>query len=495
MILPAAVLASVALAAPAHAADTLTTTFDQPGVHSFTVPDGITKLDVHAVGGQGGAGKRSNGILINGGYGADIRATVPVVGGRTYFAEVDTGAGKGGEGRLPGGAGGGASSFQTCATAQAFCELPVTKSRLIVAAGGGGAAGGLPTFDGKGGGAGEPGGDSETANGYVSTGGSAGTEYRGGTPGVGKVGFGTKGVFNHGGDGAGSPAGYAGGGGGGGGFYGGGGGGGSIIQVPIGGGGGGGGANHIAPGVRDAVIKVGYSAAPKVEITYLDDVAPKPTITAPDVSERPDFSGSAGKGAGDSDQVEIDIYSAAITAPGAPPVQSLTATRDAVGHWSATPAPLAPGTYTAIVSQRDTANNVGKHLVIFKVIPAPQPLATVTPTPVPPSAQQPATPAAPAAPGMPAQPAAKRAVPAPAIRIVSRRAHRTRGALSIRLTCSGAACKGRLSILKGRKRIGSASYKLLAGQSKTVRVRVRAKKLPHRVTVRAGMVRRTITVR
>jgi hypothetical protein len=319
----------------------------------------------------------------------------------------------------------------------------------------------------------------------------------GGAAGRGLVGFGTNGVFNQGGNGAGHPVGYAGGGGGGGGFYGGGGGGGSVIQSPVGGGGGGGGANHIAAGVSNAVIKVGYSIDPKVEITYVDDVAPQPTISVPEISARPDFTGTAGKGAGDSEQLEIAIYSAANTQPGAPPVQTLTATRDADGHWSATPSPLAPGNYTAIVTQRDTANNVGRHLVLFKVIAQPQPVPTVTPAPAPapPSAAKPAAPASPAA---PAAALPKPAVVAPALRIDIKRARLTRRGLSVRLTClglRGRRCSGQLKLTAGKRTLGTARYTLPAGQTKTVRVPVRATTLPRRVTVSAGASTRTITLR
>jgi len=83
------------------------------------------------------------------------------------------------------------------------------------------------------------------------------------------------------------------------------------------------------------------------------------------------------------------------------------------------------------------------------------------------------------------------------------------GRISVRLACGGRArCKGRLSISKGRRELGSVAYSLSAGKSKTVKAKVTRKGRKaissgrrHRVTVvltpRGGgsRVSRTMTLR
>jgi hypothetical protein len=123
-------------------------------------------------------------------------------------------------------------------------------------------------------------------------------------------------------------------------------------------------------------------------------------------------------------------------------------------------------------------------------VPAPGPTATPR---VEPSTQAPAAP-----PASQAKPAG--AAPA-AIRIETRQARLVRGTLRVRLKCSGPAgrsCGGRLILTaKHGKRtvtLASASYRVTAGRTSTVRLRPRHP-LPHRVTAVAGTARRTITVR
>lgn len=105
---------------------------------SYTVPAGITLLQVEAVGGNGSP----SGVA---GVGMDLVVALPVVPGETLYAEVGaTGGvssfGGGAPGGTDGGSGGGASDVRTCSTATVSCPGGGTSidSRLVVAGGGGG---------------------------------------------------------------------------------------------------------------------------------------------------------------------------------------------------------------------------------------------------------------------------------------------------------------------------------------------------------------------
>jgi hypothetical protein len=95
--------------------------------------------------------------------------------------------------------------------------------------------------------------------------------------------------------------------------------------------------------------------------TAADWVAPVVTLTAPadgsftNVAATP-LSGAAGTAAGDSGTVVARLYAG--TAASGTPVQTLNATR-AGAAWSATPAALADGTYTAQATQSDSGANTG----------------------------------------------------------------------------------------------------------------------------------------
>jgi hypothetical protein len=95
--------------------------------------------------------------------------------------------------------------------------------------------------------------------------------------------------------------------------------------------------------------------------TAADWVAPVVTLTAPadgsftNVAATP-LSGAAGTAAGDSATVVARLYAG--TAASGTPVQTLNATR-AGAAWSATPAALADGTYTAQATQSDSGGNTG----------------------------------------------------------------------------------------------------------------------------------------
>jgi large repetitive protein len=108
----------------------------------------------------------------------------------------------------------------------------------------------------------------------------------------------------------------------------------------------------------DEVNNVG-SSAPRT--FTVDTVAPTVTLTQPAPGSTsgatPTFSGTAGTAPGDSSQVTVNLYAG--TAASGTPVQTLTATRDASGSWSATAAPVPNGTFTAQAVQSDAAGNVG----------------------------------------------------------------------------------------------------------------------------------------
>jgi hypothetical protein len=429
---------------------------------------------------------------------------VTVTPGRAYWIEVDYGGGRGGGGTWPGGDGGGASAFRVCQRTAVFCDNfgSAHQSSLIVAAGGGGAAGGNADSSGKGGLAGDAGSSSELGFGTRTTGGAAGTETAGGAPGVGFTTSGVKGVAEQGGDGGGVTA-HGGGGGGGGGYYGGGGGGASHPSRPVGGGGGGGGANRVdARSVVSPRVQPATTGDPSVTLTWLDDVKPVPFIGTPangdTVAPEPRIRGRAGMELGDREQIAIAIF-AGSQAPGSKLVQQLTATRDSNGDWSAQASKLAPGTYTALATQSDWANNTGTSTVTFRVeaehmTPAPTP--TPVPTPTQPATEQPAQPAQPTQPASPAKPAQPALAPA-SIRIETKRARLVRGTLSVRLKCAGPAdqrCSGRLTLTaKAGKRtlkLGSAPYTVAAGKTSAVRVKLRPAalraRLPRRVTITAA---------
>ncbi len=232
----------------------------------YTVPAGVTNVQVVAVGAPGGASV--DGVV--GGDGGRVTAEVPVSGGETLYVEVGGpgggGAPSGGSGGLNGGAlgggfgggGGGASDVRSIA-ASASGSL---QSRLVIAAGGGGGG----EYGGVGGGAGSSGVGAQ--NPYEGAGGSAGTSTAGGPGGAnGSVctscASGASGSLGAGG--AGGGGGYPAGGGGGGGLYGGGGGGaGAYTSSGLGGGGGGGGSSFGPAGASFAQDTTG---TPQVTIT------------------------------------------------------------------------------------------------------------------------------------------------------------------------------------------------------------------------------------
>ncbi|MET8631093.1 Ig-like domain-containing protein [Kitasatospora sp. NPDC004669] len=290
----AAAVAPVALSVPAHAQGTCTVsgptttcTFAFTGAEqTFTVPNGVTQVDVTATGAGGGV--EDNGV--GGGRGAQVSGTLTgLSGGQTLYVEVGgtatggspcpgsaqcTGGFNGGGSTHFGGGGGGASDVRT---QPSTTPLTTTDSRLIVAAGGGGAGWAGQCTGSLGGDAGQPGANA-TCNG--GDGGGAGTSTHGGAGGTGGGGFfgGGPGTLGAGGTGGGPGASLTGGAGGAG-YYGGGGGGNiNPFISPSGGGGGGGGGSSLVPagGTGPTVT----SAAAGITISYLTPPAVMTTLTA-----------------------------------------------------------------------------------------------------------------------------------------------------------------------------------------------------------------------
>ena len=214
------------------AAQATTQTFYYIGAEqTFTVPVGVSSVQIIAVGGSGGASEFAGGVA--------AKVTVPdlkVTPGQTLYVEVggdgDNGGAVGGAGGFNGGGtgggegaagGGGASDVRTAPRSTGLSP----DDRLIVAGGGGGNGGpGTESVSGVGGAAGSGGEESPDSE---DIGGGAGTDFNGGSGGYGSCESGTGGELGSGGKGGlsgdveGGP-----GGGGGGGYYGGGGGGGGC---------------------------------------------------------------------------------------------------------------------------------------------------------------------------------------------------------------------------------------------------------------------------
>ena len=189
-------------------------------VQTYTVPTGVTRLQVDAKGAAGGTGKGSTSVNV-GGAGARVQATLSVSpgqvlqilvgasGGFTGSGNVLSGGYNGGGSASLGGAGGGATDLRGSGG--------TLNDRLLVAGGGGG--GGYTARGSQGGAGGTPTGGNGTLNNGTTISATGGTQTAGGSTGGG---------LGTGGDGT------TGGGGGGGGYYGGG-----ASTAAFGGGGGG----------------------------------------------------------------------------------------------------------------------------------------------------------------------------------------------------------------------------------------------------------------
>jgi hypothetical protein len=260
------------------------------GEQAFSVPDGVTSLDVTAVGGKGGVGVTTSSYNPPGGFGAVATGKLAVTPGQILFVEVGSnggspsvqsggfnGGGQGGPGEIPGGGGGGGTDIRTISIAGVGKSLD---SRLLIAGGGGGGgADGVPYPGGRGGQAGLPALNGDGSAGAGGTGNSS-AGITGGNGGVGGTqvkpssNFPTVGQFGHGGGGQAILGNYSGSGGaGGGGFIGGDGGNygvgpGTNPPGGGGGGGGGGGSSHFATTATNTSVATDTSGTPQLTIAY-----------------------------------------------------------------------------------------------------------------------------------------------------------------------------------------------------------------------------------
>jgi hypothetical protein len=270
----------------------------------WSVPAGVTRIHVIAVGGAGG---------LQGGLGAVATADLGVVPGSTLYVNVGGSAtaaqggfnGGGDAGGPEAGGGGGASDVRSLSRTAADAQASLD-SRLIVAGGGGGRGetgtelfelGANVYWGGAGAEAGAQGGGC-TAGADAATGGGPGASTMGGGGGAtggetGQAGAGGKGAL-----------GVAAGGGGAGGLYGGGGGGEAAVPLSpagCGAGGGGGSSGFAASAVNRSLVINSAGVAPAVEITYT--VTPDPPVitgtdpASPGSSAKPVVKGTLDGGA------------------------------------------------------------------------------------------------------------------------------------------------------------------------------------------------------
>ena len=244
---------------------------------TFTVPAGVTSLEVAAIGGHGGSAAGAGGAA------AQVTGTIHVTPGETLYVEVGgngqngnpDGGGIGGggfNGGAAGGAGGGgASDVRTSPRAQGLSP----DDRMLVAGGGGGSGQNGGCVGGAGGAAEQAG----EAGSCQNEGGGAGTQSSGVAGGTIGCGFGQAGQLEMGGVGGGN--GFNGetcnldtGGGGGGGYFGGGGGSGASAASS---GGGGGGSSLVPTG--GSVTLTSPTTEPQVQITYKPSVNPPAVVT------------------------------------------------------------------------------------------------------------------------------------------------------------------------------------------------------------------------
>ena len=279
-------------------------TFTTVGEQTFTVPAGVTEVDVAALGAAGGTGSTNNpGPCAHnvGGNGAQVTSLLRVTPGEVLYVEVggqggdalvgphgpgvhpaggSNGGGPGGAGNSigTGGGGGGASDVRTVPAASGLSP----DTRLVVAGGGGGAGddpggcslggvGGATPGSGQSAGAGSGGGG---AGGFASGGTAGSTPSACGPAAAGSLGSGGTGgaVF--------SDNNCFGGGGGGGGYYGAGGGGaGDFFGGGGPGSGGGAGSNHVDVSGSGTVVATAPQATGAVTISFFH--APSAVIASP----------------------------------------------------------------------------------------------------------------------------------------------------------------------------------------------------------------------
>ena len=360
---------------------TASCTYTTLGSDTFTVPTGVSSLDVVAVGATGGAGAAGGNDLGLGGAGASVEDTaVPVSSYQGDALTVQVGSpggagtgtggdnGTGGAGGLPGGGpggdypstlsnggGGGGGGYSGL--------LGPASTPLVIAAGGGGGGSEEDTTGYGAGGAGDTGTGGGTGGDGTESDAHGGTGALGSSPGLGGEGEfaltsgndiggnGANGALLSGGQGGASGenqyAGGSSGGGGGGGYYGGGGGGGGRCSA-----GGGGGSSYgagagltnekTAPGAAEVTISytVPY-AAPSISTsqqpasaTVGGSIADKATVSGGDSPSGTVtfvlYSNSAGTGTPLFTDADVALVSGSATSTG------YTATAIGTDYWVAT---------------------------------------------------------------------------------------------------------------------------------------------------------------
>jgi hypothetical protein len=338
------------------------------GTYTFTVPSGVSSLDVAGVGAAGGLGLSDPSEDVA--TGASVEDTaVPVSAGEQLTVEVGDVGGDGtlttgGAGGAPGGGaagdygqsvgyydGGGGGGYSGI--------LDPSGTPLVIAAGGGGGGGyggdGGSADIGQGGMAGQD-GDSGTGAGGASgsAGGTGGTGSNGSEPG-------TNGAYLTGGTGGDSDGNNeSSGGGGGGGYYGGGGGGGGYYA-----GGGGGGSSY---GVTGLTNEADATTAASVTISY--------ATQAPVITSAPSTLFDAGQaGSFTIHTTGIPTASIADGASGLPSGVMFVDNGDGTATLSGTPAAGTVGTYSLTI---DASDGVAPDAVqTFTLVVAGPPTATI----------------------------------------------------------------------------------------------------------------------
>lgn len=388
------------------------------GEQTFTVPVGVTQLEVTAVGGAGGGNYQNDPA---GGQAAVVSGMVPVpadttvlyvqVGGNgTSGREENPVGGFNGGGSVGGfysGAGGGGGASDVRSTPRV--DPTSLDSRLVVAGGGGGSgadgntegaggggAAGLPGIDGAGGPLGGKGGGAggATAGGAGGAGGSSTLGSNGENGAAGELG-----------QGGGAGVRFRAGGGGGGGLYGGGGGGASAVAGGVIAGGGGGGGSSLVP----AGGTVGLTgAAASVVIRY---AATAPVITVQPGSVAVLSGGSASftaaadgvpapsvrwQRAESRSDVFVDVAGATATTLTTPPVtpgddgaQFRAVFSNAAGETASEPARLTVLFRAGAPTVTSLTPGDGQLVVAFTPGPVGNPLATTFEVSATPASQQP----------------------------------------------------------------------------------------------------------
>jgi subtilisin-like proprotein convertase family protein len=109
--------------------------------------------------------------------------------------------------------------------------------------------------------------------------------------------------------------------------------------------------------VRAFDSKGNVDGSPALYTWTVDVTAPAPRIAAAS-GAAPRVQGSAGTASGDERSVTVDLFSG--SAASGSPVQSVVASRDGSGSFSAQFARVGAGTYTASARQKDAAGNSGR---------------------------------------------------------------------------------------------------------------------------------------